>query len=247
MLCDSVIDIPSRLLGRSVPCRIVRSGSGGGKWCLLLHGYGGSQDSWQETITAALAKELDMNLVMPGCGDGYYENTREPMLDFLGRELPEYLARELGFSRRREDIAAAGVSMGGFGALLVCGSFPHIYGRCASFGGAFVLESVVIWNQHVLGNASYLYFCDVFGDFDTLLGSDRDPEARALQALREGNLGPVRLLCGREDKLLEANRKLYRTLREAGAGITLQELPGDHSWDCWAPELKKILRWLAGK
>ena len=245
MISQSLIQIPSRLLGRSVPCRLVQPDTARNRWCLLLHGYGGNQDSWlRDTDAAALAEQNRLNLVIPSCGDGYYENTREPLLDFLGQELPEYLAREYDFSRNREDISVAGVSMGGFGALLLAGSYPEVYGSCASFGGAFILPDVVDWNQRVLGNASYLYFCEVFGDFDTLLGSHRDPEAMARKALAENRLGPVWLVCGEEDPLITANRELADTLRAAGGAVRFTSLPGSHSWACWKPALKEVFRWL---
>jgi len=245
MISQTLLIIPSRLLCRRVPCRIVRTEDAGDNWCLLLHGYGGNENSWLGDVdAAALAEQNGLNLVIPGCGDGYYENTREPMLRFLGEELPEYLARELDFSRNREDISVAGVSMGGFGALLLAGSYPRVYGKCAALGGAFVLEDVVTWNQRVLGNASYLYFQDVFGDFDTLLGSDRDPEAMALKAIEEGLLGPVWLACGKEDPLIAANRKIANNLRAAGGRIRFTALPGGHHWQCWHREVKKVFRWM---
>ena len=241
------LEIPSRLLGRNVPCRVFRPDGAGSRWCLLLHGFGGTEQSWQsETPAEELAAHFGLNLVMPGCGDGYYENTREPMLDFLGRELPAFLAREFGFSQNPRDISVAGISMGGFGALLLSGSYPRVYGKCASFSGAFILEDVVVWNQRVLGNADYLYLCRVFGDFDTLLGSERDPEAVAKKALSQGELGKLWLLCGEDDKrLITANRKLAENLKKAGADIRFTALSGGHDGRCWNPAMEPVFRWLA--
>ena len=248
MTAQTHLEIPSRLLGRKMPCRVVRPAAAGDCWCLLLHGYGGGAHSWQtETPAAELAERFGLNLVMPGCGDGYYENSPEPMLDFLGRELPEFLALEFGFSQDPRKISVAGISMGGFGALLLSGSYPQVYGRCACFGGAFILEDVVVWNQRVLGDADYLYFCRVFGDFDTLLGSERDPEAMAKKALSRGTLGKLWLLCGEEDPLIAANRKLAGNLKQAGADIRFTALPGGHSHRCWNPAMETVLRWLSEK
>ena len=36
------LEIPSRLLGRNVPCRVFRPDGAGSRWCLLLHGFGGT-------------------------------------------------------------------------------------------------------------------------------------------------------------------------------------------------------------
>lgn len=237
--------IYSEGLAREVPVRVLRPEKPSGRWLLLLHGYGGDENEWVDhSEIASLARKYRLTVVMPGCGDGYYEDTREPIGRFLGEELSEYLHTHFSLSDRCEDAAIAGVSMGGFGALLLGSRYSRVFGRIACLSGAFIIHDVAIGNPGVLRNADVRYFRRVFGDFETLEGSDRDPVEEARRAVREQRMSPVYLLCGTGDMTLSCTQRVRRELERMGAAVTAVTESGGHSWDFWNRHLDALLQWL---
>lgn len=238
--------IASSVLGRNVPVRFLVPEGSNLKCLFLLHGYGGDHDHWcDNSPIVQLAQTHQLAVVMPACGNGYYEDTTEDMPRFLGEELLSYAKANLPISDAAEDIYIAGMSMGGFGALLIGAKYPHAFGKIASLSGAFVIADVVIGNPGVLGNADPNYFKRIFGSLDQLEGSSRDPLAVAIRALAQGHLPPVYLLCGTEDVLHAGNRKLANALRDHGARILWQDGPGAHGWEFGNRMLPDLIHWLA--
>lgn len=51
----------------------------------------------------------------------------------------------------------------------------------------------------------------------------------------------IMLLCGNEDSLLNANRKLAQTLKSQGAEFYYRENPGAHTWNYWSLRTSEML------
>ena len=235
----------SQILARKIGMNVFCPEHPNGKWLLLLHGYGGNEDEWAEKSgILRLAAQYRLTVVSPGCGDGYYEDTEEPMGQFLGEELPVFLGERFPISHRREDSFIAGVSMGGFGALLLGSRYSRVFGRIACLSGAFILHDVLIGNPGVLGNADVSYFRRVFGDFETLEDSDRDPLAQARRAAAENRMSPVYLLCGDRDVLALCNQRVAEELTRMGVSVVARTEAGGHYWDFWNRYLESVIQWL---
>ena len=242
---DDRILFPSAILGREIPLRILLPEGENLPCLVLLHGYGGTENQWcDRSIIRTLAQQHSIAVVMPGCGDGYYEDTNENIPAFLGEELVPYLKTVLPISGRTEDCFLAGVSMGGFGALLIGAKYPQTFGKIAALSGAFIIPDVVIGNPGVLGNANPWYFKKVFGSFEDLEGSSRDPLAEAVRSAKAGKLPPVYLMCGNRDVLCRENRKIAKTLADLGVDLFWQEAEGGHTWDVWNAYLPQMFQWL---
>jgi enterochelin esterase-like enzyme len=54
-------------------------------------------------------------------------------------------------------------------------------------------------------------------------------------------LPPVRFDCGREDVLLEGNRRLHEALVAAGVPHVYEEFSGGHTWPYWTEHLEDSL------
>jgi enterochelin esterase-like enzyme len=54
-------------------------------------------------------------------------------------------------------------------------------------------------------------------------------------------LPPLRLDCGRDDFLIEANRALHQRLHRAGIAHLYEEFPGGHDWSYWSRHLEDTL------
>lgn len=237
--------VSSRCLGRDIRVNIGLPAEPSGRWLLLLHGYGGDEREWlDKSPVAELAERFGLTLILPGCGDGYYEDTCEPMSRFLGEELPDLVFRHHPLSRKREDAFIAGASMGGFGALLIGSRYSHVYGKIAALGGAFIVHDICIGNPLIVAGADICYFRRVFGDFLTLEGSDRDPLYHVRQAMEARSMGPVHLLCGKEDLLYRSNLKMEQSLRSLGVCVDVLPVSGGHSWKTWNGHLETVFNWL---
>lgn len=238
------IAISSQCLKREISINAIVPDFPTGKWMLLLHGFGSDKDQWLvKTNVAEIANKHGITLILPSCGDGYYEDTQEPMGCFLGEELPEFVCKRFSLSRSREDTYICGASMGGFGALLIGSRYSNVYGKIASFGGAFIVHDVSIGNQGVLGNADVNYFRRVFGDFATLEGSERDPLTHVQKAVQANCMGDIWLACGTNDVLYRSNKRMYESLKRMGVSVDFLSVPGAHSWFAWVPYLKEMMDW----
>lgn len=238
--------ISSSTLHRDVAVRFLVPNGSKLKCLFLLHGYGDDHNAWcQKSDIVSLAQAYQLAVVMPACGNGYYEDTIEDLPHFLGKELLAYTKANLPISGTIADTYIAGLSMGGFGALLIGAKYPQAFGKIASISGAFIIHDVVIGNHGVLGNADPNYFKRIFGDFESLEGSSRDPLAEAVRALEQGHLPPVHLTCGTEDVLHAGNLKIVKTLRQHGGQVLWQDGPGVHGWKFCNQVLPELIRWLA--
>lgn len=215
------------------------------KCLFLLHGYGGNHNQWcDESIVSQLAERYNLVVVMPGCGNGYYEDTNEDIPSFIGEELVAVIRKTLPVSHNQEDTFIGGVSMGGFGALLIGAKYNNVFGKIVSLSGAFIIPDVVIGNQGVLGNAEPQYFKDIFGDLETLEGSNRDPVAEAICMASAASKQQICFLCGTEDPLYQCNSKVVKALRKNNIPVVWHSSMGKHCWDYWNALLLDIFKWL---
>jgi S-formylglutathione hydrolase FrmB len=238
-------EIDSAILGRSIPVRFIVPEGKDLPCLLMLHGYGGNQDQWySKTDIYQIAVQKKLVIILPGCGDGFYEDTQEDLPRFLAEELIVYAKKYLPISGMRDQTYIAGVSMGGFGALLIGAKYPQVFGKIASFSGAFIIHDVAIGNLGVLGNADVAYFRTVFGDFATLEDSTRDPVAEYIRASKITQIPKLLLLCGKEDVLMQPNLRIIRQLNNAHIPLLWLETDGGHNWPFWKPLLPKVIEWL---
>ena len=105
----------------------------------LLHGMSDDHTIWQRrTSIERYASEYNLAVVMPTTHLGWYTDMDMgyDYWTFISKELPEICRRFFPqMSARREDTFAAGLSMGGYGAMK-CGLLaPETFSCCASLSG----------------------------------------------------------------------------------------------------------------
>lgn len=245
MVIEKVV-FPSRILGRDFEYRILLP-EGAARplpTLYLLHGHGGSSAQWLEkSLVEQWAEEFGLAVVLPSAGNGYYQNnprTGEEMKRFIGEELVAHTRASFPLSPLREDTYIAGVSMGGFGSIMIGSRYSTLFCKMAAVAGAFV--------PGILGaGMSSQYFLDTFGDYETLEGSDREPYGEALRALAENRMIPALLACGRQDIHLACGRRMARMLTEAGAEVTWMEEDGGHEWAFFNRFFPSVLAWLTDR
>lgn len=220
------------------------------KTLYLLHGIFGNYTDWVNgTRIQAWAEANDLAVIMPSGENRFYlddEKSGELYGEFIGKELVEFTRKLFPLSDKREDTFIAGLSMGGYGAIRNGLKYAENFGCVIGLSAALVHDT---WkdadNSAPIFTFRRNYYETIFGEYDKVKGSDKDPKALLLKLKEEGRPVPkMYLCCGTEDGLVTANRDFRDFLNENGVDLTYVEGPGKHDWVFWDTYIKKVLDWL---
>ena len=144
----------------------------------LLHG--GTQNHTAFPARAWFGKEVrrrEMIAVMPHVPQSMYlpRGGVMPVLDFFAKDLIPYIDANYRTNASRESRAIAGLSMGGFGAVITGLTRPELFGHIGAFSGAFTAgrEQVLLKTVAGLpdGTAPFVYLA--CGDEDMVVDASR--------------------------------------------------------------------------
>ena len=220
------------------------------KTLYLLHGIFGNYTDWVNgTRIQAWAEANDLAVIMPSGENRFYlddEKSGELYGEFIGKELVEFTRKLFPLSDKREDTFIAGLSMGGYGAIRNGLKYAENFGCVIGLSAALVHDT---WkdadNSAPIFTFRRNYYEAIFGEYDKVKGSDKDPKALLLKLKEEGRPVPkMYLCCGTEDNLVTVNRDFRDFLNENGVDLTYVEGPGKHDWVFWDTYIKKVLDWL---
>jgi len=137
---------------------------------------------------------------------------------------------------------AAGISMGGYGALRLGLSHPDRYAAVASISGVTDILARRNAGSTVQGRSATM---------DAILGAAlAQPDTNAdlftlASALASSEQRPkIYQCCGTEDFLYEENVKFRDHAKELGLDLTYDETPGSHEWGFWDSKIEPVLAWL---
>lgn len=214
----------------------------------LLHGLSGNHTNWiRYSCVERYAEKKGIALVMPQMDNGYY--TDNPYgghyYDFLTRELPEVMERLFPISGDPKKRYVAGLSMGGYGALLAGLGRPDFYAYCASLSGRTgVMER---GEGCTAGNAGVYKRLNVaFGENMEFYDPDKHEPCHMLRKLAENKTSMPRLFitCGTEDTMYSDTTHIRDVAASLGLDMTYWECPGVHDWDFWDEAIKRVIAWL---
>lgn len=217
---------------------------------LWLHGYRErSDDLLMHPIFQQLAETHQIAIVFPDVPDSYYLNqswNRCYIEDFIVKEFVPYITRRYRLPADRNSLFLAGVSMGGFGSLLIGAHNPSLFGKMACISGAFIVDDLLIGNPEVVGPVSNIdHFRNLFGDIPSLADDGTRNPLHAVENMdSKQNLPAVFLSCGTEDLLYKRNTKLRRRMQELDIDITWYEASGNHNWDFFQHAILSAFEWL---
>jgi len=209
---------------------------------ILMHGVYGSHWAWSHKagahrIAAALIASGELPpiaLAMPsdglfGLGSGYVKHAAGDFRAWILDEIPELAAMALPEVSPEAPLALAGLSMGGFGALLL---------------GARNGDRV----RAAAGLSSMTEFAQMrffVGDIKGFNVDDADRSILDAAIANRDRLPALHFDCGDTDPLIEPNRALHAGLEEAGIAHSYKEYPGGHEWPYWEAHLGAALQFLA--
>ena len=108
----------------------------------LLHGLSDDHTIWmRRTSIERYAAAKNIAVVMPAVGRSFYQDMASGprYWTYLSEELPRLMRQFFPLSSLREDNFAAGLSMGGYGALRLGLACPERFAAAASLSGALDL------------------------------------------------------------------------------------------------------------
>ena len=188
-----------------------------------------------------------------GSDYAYYEVTEyglEPILaydmkywTFISEELPE-ICHELfpQLTTKREKTYAAGLSMGGYGALKLGLAKPENFAAIISLSGAISVGNRM---DDLLMIRKAKFWEGVFGPLDQIKGSVNDPQYLLEELVKSDKTAPrIYLACGESDFLYQANQEMTDSLKANGIGVTFEHGPGEHNWVFWDQWIQRALEWL---
>ena len=212
----------------------------------LLHGKSDDQTIWmRRTSIERYAAAYGIAVVMPFADLSFYSDMKcgPRYWTYITEELPrvmhDFFPR---ISTRREDTFAAGLSMGGYGAMKLALRLPEKFGAAASLSG--VLDITARVKRVEIG--SLAYWNSIFGSVQELENSDDDlfPLIDRVALLPKEQQPKLFACCGTEDFLYQDNLNAVAKMRAAGLDLTYEEGPGTHSWEFWDHWIQRILAWL---
>ena len=225
----------------------------------LLHGYTDNDMGWiqfgEANMIADKAIANDeippMILVMPDAGVTFYVNNYNGTIryeDFFFKEFIPYIESHYRIRTERRYRAVAGLSMGGFGALVYGLKHPDMFSSCVAFSAGINTDDEIVnmpeneWKR-VLG---------------VVFGPDLKGKARLTKhfkandpfyIVKNSKLNEIRQLrlyldCGDDDFLYKGNSSFHILLRDLKIPHEYRVRDGGHHWTYWRSGLLNGLKFI---
>ena len=202
---------------------------------LLLHGLSDDQTAWcRRTSIERYADELDLIVAMPDGHRSFYCNDPRPggcaYEDHIVKDVLGFVERTFPAVGERGARALAGLSMGGYGAMMLALRHPDVFCAASSHSGALGFAHGPIPDR-----------TDLEALADALPEGEYDCHVLAERLQAAGGEVALRFDCGQEDFLVGWNRKFHSHLERLGIAHEYQEFPGDHNWAYWDEHIRQTL------
>ncbi len=208
----------------------------------LLHGLSDDHSVWcRNTSIERYAAAAGFMVVMPDGGRSFYADMEHGgrYWSFVAEELPRLTASLFHVSDLPSDTFAAGLSMGGYGALKLGLTWPE---RFAAIAALSPVTSIVNkfhgfnWDREIT---------DIFGTPKRAVasGCELSELAAAAAAASGKRLPPLFIRCGDADFLYRENLAFRERLSAVNyPGVDFAVEPGaGHSWDFWDRRIAEAL------
>ena len=227
----------AQALGREMPYRIILPANlrAGQKLPVLylLHGGGEGFRDWTNDSDVAGYAEKGLILVMPEGNSSYYVNSADHVQDryedYIVHDLIADVENRLPAATGRANRAIAGVSMGGFGAVVLALKHPDLFVFAGGMSSAldvptrpFSIKRLDQWRHHR----------SIFGTKGGQHQRENDPFVLA-RSVAAAQAPYFFLTCGDQEGLLPSNRQFAALLQQRHFSHEFHTGPGGHDWNQW--------------
>ena len=210
----------------------------------LLHGFTGHYDDWAKlTGVASYAAEYQEIIVMPEGENGWYVNnyadSKTKWDDYVVLDLIPYVDQHYRTVASRDGRAIAGLSMGGYGAMMLGLKHPRLFSAVASLSGALASARTAFLDP-ITDPKFKTMLLDIFGPPDNPSRTTVDP-FELIRRVPTGEMPQLYLSIGSSDFLLRENREFIRLLSELNITYEYREVQGMHEWPVWDSQIREVL------
>ena len=201
----------------------------------LLHGLSEDASSWiRKSNVERYALERGLVLVMPSVDRSMYCDgvLGQNYFTYLTRELPGYLEKVFGLSRKREQNFIMGFSMGGFGAARAALTYPEQYAAWWSLSGLVDLMPMLFR----LDDSVREEFPFLAAEAERIDTTPLNP-VNLIDGEKQKRLRGY-LSCGLKDDLLICTRRFQEASQRAGLPNRFTYVPDrGHDWTFWEEQI----------
>ena len=207
---------------------------------LLLHGVYGSAWIWAYKGGAHLTAQrlISQNQIQPaiiampsdglwGDGSAYRVHHGKNFEQWIVSDVPLAIQENIPEAAKNALICIGGLSMGGYGALLLGAKFPQRFAAISAHSAITALTQMELFVEEAL--ESYPLTAELPNAIDAIKKN-------------KAQLPALRFDCGKTDLLIEPNRQLHQQLEEAGIPHQYEEFSGGHEWPYWQTHVEKTFR-----
>jgi S-formylglutathione hydrolase FrmB len=231
----------------------------------LLHGLTSNYTAWAHLRVPEYARAYELIVVMPDAGNTWYVNwaksegdQKNRWEDYLVTDLVSHIDATYRTVARREGRAINGLSMGGYGGLMIGLRHPDLFCSIGGESGAVTFARSV--GEHLKeGKELKRFGREPSTKPDPKIGiegfssqAERSPKGAVFTTPEEATaydpfqlvlkvprekLPHIYLDCGTEDRLLKGNQEFARLLMEKDIPFTYSQSRGAHTGAYWAREV----------
>jgi S-formylglutathione hydrolase FrmB len=220
----------------------------------LLHGWMGSEIDWtSKTSLESYTSDLQAIIAMPDARNSWYVNSNTDKKlryeDYIMVDLPRFLESKFRIDTNRE--AIAGLSMGGYGALVLSMRHPGKFLFAGDLSGAISIPQII--DSTLAGTRNYIYklktnpawqsIIDAFGENDKVFRDDHNIFI-LLERDRGKPLPYFFMSVGVQDEFrdfIPMHHLLIDSLRAMQYPYEYHEVPGHHNWKFWDGQVKMLI------
>lgn len=221
----------------------------------LFHGYTDDHISWiqwgQMNITMDKCIESgyapSMIVVMPDAGVSWYINSaegKERYEDMFFEELIPYVDKTYRTRSEKRYRAVAGLSMGGYGALIYALKHPDMFSACCPLAPGIFLDRAI----EEMPDKDYKTILSPFNQEGVRLDSHwyANSTMKLVEDMPDSQKDAVSFYfdCGDDDFLYEGNSMMHILLRKKGIKHEFRMRDGDHTWEYWRTALPEVVHFV---
>lgn len=231
---DITVIIPSPVCGDCMEKTAVHTPREDYPVLYLLHGYANNHATWTGYTNVELfAEERQIAVVMLSAENKSYVSVgSDDFFTYVSKELPDFVTGMFPISKKPADTYIAGLSMGGYGALV------HGLSAPARFAAIGAFSAGVDINPTQLAKG-------IHGDPQTAPDICNPRKLAAARAAEGVPLPKLYLACGEQDFLYGDNLSFHEQLTGLGIDHTWVTHPTySHEWRFWNEQAEAFLDWI---